>query len=50
MIRSLYRYVFKGIGVVFLIGILTILILAAASISRQSADKQAPKAAASAHR
>jgi len=39
MIQWLYRYVFRGLGVLILVGMITILILAISSQSRQSADK-----------
>jgi hypothetical protein len=41
MIRWLYRYVFRGIGMLLLVGMLTILYLAMSSQSRQSATKPA---------
>jgi len=41
MIQWLYRYVFRGIGVVLVIGMITILILALSSQSRRSANMPA---------
>jgi hypothetical protein len=42
MIRWLYRYIFRGLGIVFLIGMLTILILAVTSQRERST--QSPSA------
>ena len=41
MIQWLYRYVFRGIGVALVIGMITILILAISSQTRRSATKPA---------
>jgi hypothetical protein len=39
MIRWLYRHVFRGIGILMLVGMLTILYLAMSSQSRHSTTK-----------
>lgn len=39
MIRRLYRYVFRGLGIVLAIGTLTILILAISSQSERSVQR-----------
>jgi hypothetical protein len=39
MIRWLYRYVFRGIGIVMLIGMITILVLAISSQMRRSTNR-----------
>jgi len=41
MIQWLYRYVFRGLGVALVIGMITILILAISSQTRNSATKPA---------
>jgi hypothetical protein len=44
MIQWLYRYIFRGLGIVFLIGMLTILILAVSS-QRERTTRPAPPSA-----
>jgi hypothetical protein len=41
MIQWLYRYVFRGIGVVLVIGMITLLILAISAQSRRSDNRPA---------
>jgi hypothetical protein len=41
MIQWLYRYVFRGIGVVLVIGMITILILAISAQNRRAANTPA---------
>lgn len=41
MIQWLYRYVFRGIGVLLVVGMITGLILAISSLSHNSATKPA---------
>ena len=41
MIQWLYRYVFRGIGVLLVIGMITILVLAITSQARRSANRPA---------
>ncbi len=48
MLHWLYRYVFRGIGIAFLIGIITILILEIGYQTRRPADKTAPPPAVNA--
>jgi hypothetical protein len=38
MIRWLYRYIFRGLGILMLIGMITILILALSSGTRRASD------------
>ena len=45
MVRWLYRYVFRGIGITFLIGMITILILELNYQMHRSANKLAVPAA-----
>lgn len=45
MIQWLYRYVFRGLGVVLLIGMITILVLALSSRMERPAKKPARPAA-----
>ena len=40
MIRWLYQYVFRGIGIVFVIGMITILLMAVMSRSRHSVHRE----------
>ena len=42
MIQWLYRYVFRGIGVLLVVGMITGLILAISSQNQRSANKPAP--------
>ena len=44
MIQWLYRYIFRGLGIVFLIGMLTILILAVGSQRERTAQPSSPTA------
>ena len=44
MIRWLYRYVFRGIGILLLIGMITILFLAIGSQQHRSAHQRVPAA------
>ena len=44
MIQWLYRYIFRGLGIVFLIGMLTILILAVSSQCERTAQPAPPNA------
>jgi hypothetical protein len=44
MIQWLYRYIFRGLGIVFLIGMLTILILAVSSQRERTAQPAPPSA------
>jgi hypothetical protein len=46
MIHWLHRYVFRGLGVVMLIGMITALILAAGFIARRGTEKSPPAPAA----
>jgi hypothetical protein len=41
MIQWLYRYVFRGIGVLFVVGMITFLILAISSQTHRSGEKTA---------
>ena len=50
MIQWLYRYVFRGIGILFLIGILTALILMMSSMMRRRDETAAPAGVPAAHR
>ena len=51
MIQWLYKYFFRGIGVLFLIGMITALFLAISSQARRPANSKPPAAApAAAHR
>jgi len=44
MIQWLYRYVFRGIGIALIAGMITILFLAISSQTRRSADGKAASA------
>ena len=45
MIQWLYRYIFRGIGILFVIGMITVLIMAIASQLRRSENRPAAPAA-----
>ena len=46
MIRWLYRYVFRGIGILFLIGVITILYLATTQLGGRRAATSSQQGAA----
>ena len=50
MAHWLYRYVFRGIGIAFLVGMITILVLEISSQIRRSHAKLQPPAATGAQR